>query len=681
MDGIETITLDAPEFIDFREELNLDELGLRVRDSEWGDAEQEVFLIRQEFGEIPADRHPPNRQVTLKLRVATEGTVSLAEAAYKLQQKVGTLQREGGWVKRTMTTDSGFKYSVGFEVHKAVLGGLHGWMMAHRDTAPEVTLVMEVSPYCYADTEIEGEEIIQEADREIEYKIEKAPGTAPGKLRIRVKNLGATDWLGLIHDVEQVDERTATNRLVYQAEAMTPLGTAVEAAKTGASNGKVIKAGVSTFGGQQAVLESKIKATGLDLTHIGGRRLLTRLYNTSSTAENMYVFVEWRALSGEWEKNDPVTVEVAPGWNIVDLGEAIAEQAQLGEQVWQFRVIIGANKVYSDYLEFDKFYILTQRQYMRLRKGVSVNIPTGYKIDGQPSPVGIAGEALNGKLMTTGGGKYETSGSAKGDFVLSGTSELFSAKIIRSQKEDLEPRKALISAPLLKDGILAIGLQMYYWYTALEGTGHQHTFQMFMQGGAVEAGVALYKESSGSTRIRTWIAGTNVEVAVFVENTIFSESGLFWPTLYLGCIGSKAFFWTGSPFKNEPTIIADLKSSAEGKVGFGDYSPKKLNQETDIMSIAAWVPDSDTLVHAGKYLDVSTDGSFRQDKEKDVWGYVPLDEGFHPRLHPSGLEERTIQGLVLPSLGDLEKYSDAGTPKLSSKSFYRPAYHFASEAA
>ena len=63
--GIETITLDALEFIGERSSLNLDELGIRVMSAEWGDAQQEVFYIRQELGEIPAERHPPNRTVTI----------------------------------------------------------------------------------------------------------------------------------------------------------------------------------------------------------------------------------------------------------------------------------------------------------------------------------------------------------------------------------------------------------------------------------------------------------------------------------------------------------------------------------------------------------------------------------------------------------------------------------------
>src|ERR1044072_9564140 len=99
---METITCDPIQFMPNRVELGLDSLGLEIRGdgADWGDSEIELFLVRQALGEIPADRHPPNRTVQIPLVVRKEAAEPLPAAAATLQKKIGLLAREGGVVRR-----------------------------------------------------------------------------------------------------------------------------------------------------------------------------------------------------------------------------------------------------------------------------------------------------------------------------------------------------------------------------------------------------------------------------------------------------------------------------------------------------------------------------------------------------------------------------------------------------
>jgi hypothetical protein len=343
--------------------------------------------------------------------------------------------------------------------------------------------------------------------------------------------------------------------------------------------------------------------------------------------------------------------------------------------------VLTASYAETVYAEFDQFFIMSQEQFIKLRKALNFDIPSSYEINGAPNPVGTAGEALNGKNMKTGGGKWETSGSAKGDFLLTGTNEFFQPVIKRTAVSDTERRKAFVSAPLVEDAIIFMNFDaLYIFGGGIEGTGLQREIGLTMHNGAVEFVLKMYYETT-AIRIELILKGSHIES----QKTITAANGLKYGffgelTIALGCIGGKAFAWTGDPSSNAPALVGTLTKSEANKMGMFEYHPKASTRELAIYSIAAYESESDVLVNHGRSFDIGTEGTFRQNATEENWGTVPPDEGFYPKLTPGGLEELIMQGLVLPSQGDLDAYDDSGTNKVEVTPFYRPAYHFTSEA-
>ena len=228
----ETAALDPAEFTTGRVELALDQLGLAidVEGVDWGEADVAVQLARQTFGASVTDRHFEPVEMTIPLIVKEEGAVSLAEAANKLEQKIGLLQQEGGWIRRDFDDDGGFAGSVGYQVLKASISGLEGWLFADQQIADAVSIKILRSPFCYSTVEVESEKFTENTKRELIWELSEVLGTAPGLIRIIVKNNNSSgDWRGLVSAIESRDhpqDATAntTAALVYRCADLTPKG-------------------------------------------------------------------------------------------------------------------------------------------------------------------------------------------------------------------------------------------------------------------------------------------------------------------------------------------------------------------------------------------------------------------------------------------------------------------------
>lgn len=224
--------MDPAELIEGRTELSLSALGLEVVEKgvDWGESAVEVQLARQAIGESVTNRHLTNVECTVPLRVQAESGINLAEAAHRLQQKVGLWQAEGGWIRRDFDAGGKFAGSVAYQIKTANLSGLGGWLFAHRQSAPEVTLKLLRHPVCFATSEIEGSEVKGSEVRDLQWEISNVKGSAPGLLRLRVKNENSSgDWRGLISSIESRDltPGSSTAELAYEAVRLSPRGGAV----------------------------------------------------------------------------------------------------------------------------------------------------------------------------------------------------------------------------------------------------------------------------------------------------------------------------------------------------------------------------------------------------------------------------------------------------------------------
>jgi hypothetical protein len=875
MPSDETIVCDPVEFIPSRVELGLDALGLDVVEAEWGDSDHELFLIRQEKGEIPGDRHPPNRTVTLKLQARTTGTKkrtnlvpnpnfevntakwgaggggvrtnagaaiardatqafdgtaackvttpgvtnsegidgenvipvvkgktyrvsayvkgnaggellnlsvgggavgavkarqlkatkewqrvdiewtatetgntgvavctqgtnayiywvdcflweessalgvyfptleqlkkglaawtgtanestatmgnTVAEAIQRLQMKVGRWQDEGGFVKRVPDSTAGFSTPVAFVVYTAVLGGVHGWLLAHRQVANEITLVLTVGPYCYGTKEVESAEFTASEARQLEYELAKVQGTAPGIFRLRVKNEGAGNWLTSINAMQSRDHSSAATALLsYEAEALTLLGLAKKATRTGGSGAgeNVVRSG-SLANSWQAVLLSKISATGEHLTHVGPRRIVCRIWDPNTTAGNIRLQLQWRVLGAtKWISNDEERTYVVGNFSFIDFGEVRPEKAVLGNQRWEFRIVAKTESAVGEEVQLDQFHILPTEQFAVVQE--ELETLSGGQAIWEDTFALLAAGFLTGKTAPIGG-TYEVGALKGGDFKTAlvagtyreekGTGRMVVAGASSAANCLLEGTLAVPSTEGVR-GFLKSGFVLRYASSAnylLVGVerghsgivGHPLKEDVRIRVSKVVAGVETTLINGGGIYdwfTSKWKIAVNAEGKILIEVT--SESGRV------------------ESFVAEDKVLKTGEALASGKMGIYDIletgatgEPVRSWSEVKAYgSVAGEEELKQAVCYAGRSIEFRSDGVYRQHASAEVWTRLTPD-GFLPYAPPSGLEARLLKGIFMPSIGNFNAQPDSEKYKLSAKVFYFPGFHFASEAA
>lgn len=237
---IESVAFNPSEFTSAYTEVSLHELGLEIgKDgADWGEAQVALQLSRQAIGSTVTDRHLEPVEMSIPLMAMEEGETSVAEAIYRLQQVIGTLQADEydpKWIGREFSTSGGFSGKVGYLVHSATLDGIDGRPLAHNDIAPDITLKALRSPLCYATVETESEQFSASAANHLIFELSNLLGTHPGLIRIRVTNNNVSgDWRGLIvagecrdHPQDETAETTAA--LAYTPTDLSLRGGSVDA--------------------------------------------------------------------------------------------------------------------------------------------------------------------------------------------------------------------------------------------------------------------------------------------------------------------------------------------------------------------------------------------------------------------------------------------------------------------
>lgn len=628
----ETVTLDPIEFAVERTELNLDKLGIRVRDANWGDADMENFMVRQAFGEIPADAHPPNRNLSFKLRVESYSGGNLAKAAHRLQQKIGILQRERGFIRRDLDTGSGFVGSVAAQVRGAVLTGLDGWMMASRKRAPEVTLNIVAGPYLYGVTQVESGEFKDEASGRLIFEMADVKGSAPGLIRVKVKNLNAAgaDWRSLIASLESRDHpqnatKNTTAILGAEAQLFTKVGGSVNAEFLA----KKVVANAELTAGWLTILESKLTASG-HLQHKGVRRLLARIYDPAASLGTTQLRLSWRALGTlTWTTNTAISASVINEWSIIDLGEVRPEQEILGTRRWEFKIEARTTAGSKATIRINEFFFPAVEQYLKLR---TADADLSANLQSQKSPATVVNDATEGE-----GAWVNPANAAASDNVY--TTVLSKAWV---KTNWLKSSKYVFALPGTATPIRVV-FECEIKSNVADG------FIEKMESAILKAGV-----KQEPFKLSTSFFATGVDQYVVVQE--FSLTG-----------------WTAA------------QVNAEG-FGFSMRMYQGLEQTFSVDHVRATVyytegTDENRVCFAGREIELRSDGVFRQHPTEEVWGRgVPDGELFY--APPSLLEERAMRALILPSRGDLATIPDSGFPnKLSAKVLYYPGYLYTSEAA
>src|SRR5690606_33504223 len=144
-------------------------------------------------------------------------------------------------------------------VFSIVLGGLEGWLMAHRQIAPDVTLIMEAGPIPYGTKPVVSQVFEETAKRFLIWELDSVKGSAPGIWRQRITNNNKVeeDWLGITNSIESRDHpndetKDTTAALQYSAADMTIGSLAakieeVEGERVVANNGTTFRAWNTLF--------------------------------------------------------------------------------------------------------------------------------------------------------------------------------------------------------------------------------------------------------------------------------------------------------------------------------------------------------------------------------------------------------------------------------------------------
>lgn len=638
--GIESIALNPVEFVPERTEVDLHSLGLEVKKEglDYGETSAEVERVRQAIGEGITDRRWPSVDCTIPLLARGSDTVPLAEALNRVEATVSeTQQHGGGWIRRDFSLDGGFSGSVAAPIDNASISPPQGWEMAHLQFVPDYVLKLSRGPIWYATVETAGTLVKGTEVRDLKWEISNMLGTAPGLIRVRIKNEGAVDWRGLMAWIESDDYSPAvTAEPVYECEALTPLGGASVVEKAGASNGKVVEH--ATLGASWlAILESKISGIG-HMTHVGLRRLKMRVFDPSAATGMVQLRLESRALgASSWETNKVVEAPLVGNWAIVDLGECRPERAVVGSQKWEWRVTARAPGG-SGAIRLDRVWLEAAEQ-----RAVVATPKRSFPPD-HLSPK-FPGTVIN---EAGPGGKVNWTSPAN------------------AKASDGAYAVAVVSSGQISN---------YLWAT---------NFGFAIPGTATIVGVSVNVKRLAAGGVGLAIRDSWIRVikgGEASESANRSNPFTLWPAVAaVSSYGGSNDLW------NLSLTPADINAANFGAAiaawegGSGSASEAKVDS-IEITVYYTEAIDENKVCFASRSVELATDGLRRQHPTEDVWGRLTQESGALPYAPGGGLEARTVRGLIVPSQGDLGILPDAGNQKLNAQPFHRPGYLAAREAA
>lgn len=334
------VVLDPSEVATARTELSLSawhsgsHIGVTSDGIDWGDAAIQEYLADQQVGSTLVAYRLPNRSVTIPLFVGSDPAGSLSDfqtAREQLQQKVGLIQREGGWLKRG---DTGlYADVVNATLTKPDQYGETGGI------EPNVKLVLECLPDFYAD-EITLDAIactgICDAVLTQSGVQAAIAGDYPARCRIAVSNpsnssgshgtqLGAFWGLRSRHYSSD-----ATAALVYEAHAL-----AIEAGNTAqtlsdSADGTVVG---NTAGSTLASIIG-LTLSGSALTHLGRYRVLARVWGAVTGAHFQLVWTPGLNLNTNTEILNDMFISGQAGFALADLGTVSVDPTPFGDARW-----------------------------------------------------------------------------------------------------------------------------------------------------------------------------------------------------------------------------------------------------------------------------------------------------------------------------------------------------------
>lgn len=666
----EVITLDPDAVATDRTalELNSGAITVRYEGVDWGNADIEAVMADQERGSSPVDYRIPNRSITIPLKVKASGTITFDQARAQLQQKVSLLQREGGWIGRTIS-GGGTVYA---DVVNAGLTLSGGWLQENAGVDADAELRLEVIPDFYED-EVTLSDHTETTLPEITFTETTVGGDYPGRVRILVDEDDGENQNSLIWCVRSRHySADSTAAAAYEAEELEALDAASASSLSGASGGTAVIH--STIADDWTPVVGTNIGGSTYLTHTGAYRVWARVYSYGGTMDARFVWDVGDLITPT--ENDATTIPTVTGFYMVDLGEARLDKVQTGSHRWGGQVQIRGTggTVAVDRIWFfntDEGYGIAQSSATATTLSPFVArdafAHTSGTLTGKVLPIGGtwtgAGDSDGFGINTTNHtaqrtATSDTTGVGNGRFAIAGTA-IYDAVSVQA---DLTFSPA--SSGLFQVGVLARYTDTSNFAVAfIRKTGTDATPVWWMNVYIVVGGLTV--ETAGARAAYFSVPDTYHRVKFVVDVR-----------------GNYQVHWGLPDYGLEPSEIVSGYSAYlaaggsldDGKVGFYDHVEGAFPATRQFDNFLVTAPEPDAALFASRSVELSTWSINREDSGGNAYGPVSLVTGDLPRLPATGYDTRTTEVMVKLSRGDLSTAPDSGIDDLSARLYHRPSW-------
>ncbi len=383
------------------------------------------------------------------------------------------------------------------------------------------------------------------------------------------------------------------------------------------------------------ILSSEIAGVG-HMTHRGPRPMWMRIEDPGSEAGGVQLHLLVRALgASRWDESLPiVSTPVVDGWIPVFLGIARPEEAVLGDERWEWRLMARAPGS-SGAIRVRDVYPLSSEQYCVLSEPYQAPLAD---LQSSRSPGTVEDKAGVGTKA------WENPSNAKASDNAYATCELGSGVVSHYLT-------ATNLAFALPEGATVLGI-----------------VPSFERSAAVVAGNARVRDE----QVRIVKAGA-------IKGTVDKALPVYWPQSdgaqsYGGSDDLWGQTWTPSDINSSGFGVALSAKDYEGT------AIAKVDAVTVTVYYSEVIQGEDRVCYASRSVEPRSDGVFRQHPTADVWGRL-VPDGFLPTVPAEGAEGRQTRTILIPSAGDLGTLPDGASPAFSAVSYGRHGYQYAREAA
>lgn len=617
-----------------------------------------------------------NREIQVGLRVTGTSQANIAANVQALQEKIAKMTREGGTYKRTLPGGE----IIVFDVLDVEADALFDNRFIHKFRTE-----MPVKFICKPFGRGASVTLSDHTETTLPWLVfteTGIKGDVPGLGKLVVDEDDADDqWFLLWGLQSQYYDAAATAALAYQAESLTPLGTAAAAAgptgASGAGSNTIFDGSLTTS--LRAILSTQASGGGSHMSQVGRYQVWARVQTPATNTGAVEVALEWG--EGDFRKftrNDevPVYLDVVNSlgqlinlgawegtWRLVNLGQIDLAKVAQGTQRWEGRVLakstVAGDDIYVDYL----MLVPVDEGYGEARATPPAASPTSFSARDEFDQT--AG-ALAGKTLPAGG-TWSGAGDAD-DFTVETTGK--TAQRTAVSDAAWPGRIALAGASTFT----TVAAQVDMKSTVEQGGGgvfarYVDTSNYLAALLAAGDGVALY-ETIGGTQLLLGYAPLPMLTSTFWTVRIAVDTAGRW------ALWAKL---AGSPF-GTPALIgqsANLATGgtlASGRVGIIDYYAFATAATRNYDNFAVWVPTADAVLFASQSAEIRHDRVIREDSAGAIWTPVSDYEGSYMKIPPAGREARTTRIIVKASRNDPDYGADSAIDDISARLTYQPRY-------